>query len=187
PEPSAAEVYAEVGRSFGCQLDLPTIRARFHAAFAQEDERDRAASWRTDPAREERRWRAIVAHTLPDVADPEACFRTLWDYFASPASWQIAADAAAVLAELRRRELRLGIATNFDSRLRPILAGFAELPDDLVLVISAEVGWRKPAAEFFAAVAKAIGVASSEILMIGDDPENDVRAAEIAGMRALLL
>ena len=69
PEPSAAEVYAEVGRRFGSRLDLPAIRARFRAAFAQEDERDRAASWRTDPAREERRWRAIVAHTLPDVGD----------------------------------------------------------------------------------------------------------------------
>src|SRR5207302_11353451 len=97
------------------------------------------------------------------------------------------ADGASDSDELRLRELRLGIATNFDSLLGPILAGFAELPDDLVLVISAEVGWRKPAAEFFGAVVGAIGVASSEILMIGDDPENDVRAAEIAGMRALLL
>jgi putative hydrolase of the HAD superfamily len=186
PSPSAPEVYGTFGRQFGSQQDISTIHERFHEAFRIEEKADQVSGWRTDPAREEQRWRAIVARTLPDVRDCEACFQTLWHYFAQPASWRATNGAGQVLTQLKERGLSVGVASNFDSRLRTVLAGISEFPRDLSIVVSAEVGWRKPAPEFFAAVVDAIGVSPNEILMVGDDEENDVAAARAAGLRAVL-
>ena len=55
------------------------------------------------------------------------------------------------------------------------------------LVISAEIGWRKPSPHFFAAVARAVTCDVSSILFVGDDRANDYDAAIAAGMRAMLI
>ena len=53
------------------------------------------------------------------------------------------------------------------------------------VIISAEVGWRKPAAEFFAAVCRNLGLPGDQILVVGDDLVNDVQGAQTAGLRAI--
>src|SRR5207247_3922572 len=123
PDPPAPAVYAEVGRKCGSRLGVEVIAARFRAAFRAEEETDRAAGWRTDEDREERRWRTIVAATLDGVTDAEACFRELWEHFARPTAWRCDPAAGQVIAELGRRGLAIGIDSNFDRRLRTVLAG----------------------------------------------------------------
>jgi putative hydrolase of the HAD superfamily len=184
PDPPAAAVYAAAGHRFGSKLGEREIAARFAAAFGRQEAIDRARGLRTDEAREETRWRAIVAEVLDDVTDPEACFRHLYEHFARPSAWRAEPDAGATLARLARRGYRLGIASNFDHRLRRVLAGgeFRDLP----LVISAEVGWRKPSAAFFAAVSRTLGVEPRQLLYVGDDPENDYERARAAGCGAIL-
>jgi HAD superfamily hydrolase (TIGR01509 family) len=90
-----------------------------------------------------------------------------------------------VLAALRRRA-RLGICSNFThaETARRILSedGLAEHLD--AVVISEEVGRRKPRAEIFAALAEALGAAPREILHAGDNLSADVAGAAAAGMRS---
>jgi len=187
PDPPAAAVYAAVGRRHGSRLTVEEIGARFAAAFLRQEEIDRAAGWRTDEAREEARWRAIVAETLADAADPAACFAELYTHFARPAAWRCDPDAAATLAALAARVVAVGLASNFDGRLHGVVAGLPELrPVGDRVVVSAEVGWRKPAAEFFRAVQGCVGLPLQEILFIGDDPANDYAGARAAGLRAVL-
>ena len=57
-----------------------------------------------------------------------------------------------VLSTLRDRGFVTGIGSNYDHRLRKVLAGFPALAAAGHVVISAEIGWRKPAPEFFAAI-----------------------------------
>jgi putative hydrolase of the HAD superfamily len=187
PEPPVAVVYRAVGVKYGSRLTAEAIHSRFSAAFRAEDARDRAAGWRTDAAREVERWRRIVAAVLDDVADQDACFRALWDHFSRAASWRCLPGAGSVLAELSSRGLTVGLASNFDSRLRAVVAGLPELAAIGPIVVSAEVGWRKPAAEFFAAVTKAFDCSPEEVLLAGDDFENDYAGATTAGLRAVLL
>jgi putative hydrolase of the HAD superfamily len=187
PDPPPPAVYRDVGRRYGSRLELATIRDRFRAAFRREEERDRATGWRTDDAREQDRWRRIVAAVLDDVTNLEACFRELWDHFARPAAWGCLPGAGAMLADLARRGYTLGIASNFDRRLRTVVAGLPELAPVRHIVISAEVGWRKPAPAFFAALVAAVGCAPGEVLLVGDDYENDYAGATAAGLRAVLL
>ena len=187
PEPSAAFAYAAVARTYGSRLGVAEIAARFRAAFAREEAFDVANGLRTDEGREEARWRRIVAEVLDDVGDPESCFGDLFEHFRLPASWRCAPDVGPVLAELERRGYVLGIASNYDRRLRDVVAGLPELRPARRLVISSEVGWRKPAPAFFAAVRAAAGVPAEAILHVGDDVVNDYDGARAAGLGALLV
>jgi putative hydrolase of the HAD superfamily len=187
PEPEASRVYAEVGARFGSRYSAEDIARRFRAAYQSQEEIDRKAGWRTDEAREIERWRAIVGEVLDDVDDLSGCFVALYDHFRRPQSWACADGVAAVLDQLTRRGLDVGIASNFDERLRHVAEGLPQLQAARHLIISAEVGWRKPSPKFFAAIAEATRLPMESILFVGDDPKNDFDGARAAGMGALLI
>jgi putative hydrolase of the HAD superfamily len=186
PEPLAPVVYASVGRRFGSRLGVETIMKRFRAAFHREDLIDRAYGWRTSEAREITRWRYIVSTVLDDVFDAESCFRELFEHFSRPKSWRCD-PLADILPTLAAHGYMQGIASNYDERLRPVVAGLPELHPLKELVISAEVGWRKPAPRFFAALCKRISSRPEQVLLVGDDRENDFEGARAAGLHAILL
>jgi putative hydrolase of the HAD superfamily len=186
PEPSAVAVYAEVGRRHGSQLEAADIRRRFLEAFRRQEQLDRQTGWRTDECREMQRWRTIVGEVMVDVPQPEACFRELYEHFAQPASWRCAAESGRMLEVLSRRGCALGLASNYDERLRRVLAGMPELAAIRNIVISSEVGWRKPSPHFFDAMCRQVGLTAHEVLFVGDDPENDYEGALAVGCRAVL-
>jgi putative hydrolase of the HAD superfamily len=91
------------------------------------------------------------------------------------------------LGELKRRGLKVGLISNWDARLRPLLR---ELQLDRYfdsIVISAEVGAQKPAPEIFRAAAAQLGVPAETILHVGDSQAEDVAGARAAGWQALWL
>jgi putative hydrolase of the HAD superfamily len=188
PDPPAASVYAAVAQRYGSCLPLDVIEGRFREAFRREEAFDHSTNGlRTDEEREERRWRHIVAAVLDDVTDGEACFRELFEHFSRPEAWRCAPGVAETLAELSRRGYRLGLASNYDRRLRAVAAGLPELRSLDCLVISSEVGWRKPARQFFESVVRQAGVPPEEVLFVGDDPVNDEEGARAAGLQTILL
>jgi len=187
PDPPVAAVYHAAGRRYGSRLTADQVGPRFRATFRAEEDCDRATGWRTDPDREAERWRRIVSAVLDDVTDPEACFRELWDHFARPAAWRCLPDVGPVLGELSRRGVAVALASNFDSRLRSVAAGLPELADVGPVVVSAEVGWRKPARQYFDALVRTLAFAADEVLVVGDDFENDYAGATAAGLPAVLL
>jgi putative hydrolase of the HAD superfamily len=185
PHPDAFTVYAETGCGFGSRLQVPAIRSAFQLAFARQEEIDRGTSWRTSESREIQRWRAIVAEVLPDVTDREGCFQALFAHFARPTSWRPASGAEQVLQQLRARGLPVGLASNFDHRLVTVVKGFAMFGHFQSVIISSEIGWRKPAKQFFDAVCGAMGFAAHELAYVGDDLKNDFAGATQAGMKAI--
>jgi putative hydrolase of the HAD superfamily len=186
PEPPAVQVYTSVGRRFGSRLTAEEIMPRFRTAFAEEEARDRALHWRTSEPRELERWRNIVGRVLDDVANAAACFRELFEHFRRPDAWRLEADTAEVLRTLGCRGYRLGLASNFDSRLRSVLAGIPALEPIERIAISSEIGWRKPAPEFFTALSALLQEPAVATLFLGNDPENDYAGASAAGLHALL-
>jgi putative hydrolase of the HAD superfamily len=186
PEPPAAEVYAAVGRRFGSSLSAHIIQKRFKHAYRREEGADRANGLRTNDDHERGRWRRIVAEVLFDV-DDGCCFEELFTHFSRPESWRCDSQVGPVLSELAGRGFLLGIASNFDNRLRTVVAGRPELTRIRHLVISSEVGWRKPAPAFFEAIARLVELPPAQILYVGDDRKNDVEGARAAGMQSLLL
>lgn len=186
PEPPAAEVYAEVGCRHGSRLGVEDIRRRSRAAFDAEERRDRDAGLRTSEERERLRWRAIVAAVLTDVADFDSCFHELFEHFRRPGAWRCAPGTGRILAALQARGLGLGLASNYDRRLFDVAAGLPELACLDHVVISSEVGWRKPSRRFFEKVCAILRLPAAEILHVGDDPANDYEAACQAGLAVAL-
>ena len=185
PDPPAPVVYAQVGKRWGSHHDPDAIKTRFLRAFELEEQTDRRVGWRTSEARELERWQHIVARVLDDVSDPKGCFQALFDHFSRPEAWRCEPDICPVLTELAHRGFVLGMASNYDSRLHTVMAGKPELRPIEHVIISAEVGWRKPTAEFFAAVCRIVGLPADQILYVGDDLVNDVQGAQAAGLRAV--
>jgi len=186
PEPPVAQAYQRIGQRYGCPRSVEEIRRAFHHALADQEAYDAANGYRTDEERERQRWRAIVSAVLPEVQDAEACFAELWDHFAQPHHWRLEPGSLEVLAHLARKGLQLGLASNFDNRLIGLVQALPDLCDYLDSVwVSSQVGWRKPAAEFYAALGE--GYDPQELLMVGDDRVNDYEGARAAGWHALLL
>ncbi|HVL15518.1 MAG TPA: HAD-IA family hydrolase [Gemmata sp.] len=188
PDPPAPVVYSESARRAGLDIPPDEVRSRWLRAFRAEEAADRLAGWVTSEARELARWRRIVAESVRGVADPDVCFRELFDHFSRPSAWRVDPDAGDVLTALRDRGLVVGLASNYDARLLTVLAGFREL--ELLrdrVVVSATVGHRKPAAAFFTHVVQAAGCERTDVLYVGDDIENDHRGATAAGLNAILI
>lgn len=186
PEPSAAAVYAEYGQRFGSRLEPRVLRERFLEAFTAEEEFDATRQHRTDEQRERERWWRIVTRVLDDVREPGPCFDALYAHFERPSAWRIEPGAREVLQRLSQSGRVVGLASNFDHRLRTVVEGLTELPSLPYLFISSEVGWKKPAREFFEHLTTVLNLSPSEILFVGDDAENDYEGARRAGMQALL-
>ncbi|MFP6762523.1 MAG: HAD-IA family hydrolase [Planctomycetaceae bacterium] len=198
--PDVATTYHQIGRRHGSVLSRSEISTRFSAAFQEAETRDSTA-WRgsdgnrpdtggtllTCESLEKRRWRRIVDSVLPDVDSPDACFDELFEHFGKPSSWACFEDVHPTLTGLQRRGIRLAIASNFDSRLHTVCDGLEPLRTIEHCVVSSEVGFRKPSRSFYDAVLCRIGSAACEVLMVGDDLQNDVCGAQSAGIRAALI
>ena len=91
----------------------------------------------------------------------------------------------ALLRELKRGH-RLALVSNFDytPTARHVLEreGVAELFD--AIIISDEVGWRKPKAVIFELALTRLGVGAQQALMVGDRADVDVAGAQGVGIRA---
>lgn len=188
PDPSAIEVYGAVGATRGFHLAPDEIRSRFLTAYREEEAADKSLNWVTSEAREESRWRRIVGATLQGVPDPDQCFRELFAHFARPDAWRVDSDAELVLTRLRERGLVLGIGSNYDSRLLSVLDGWSALaPVRDRVAISAAIGFRKPARQFFREVVRLAQCKAEEVLFVGDDFGNDYQGAIAAGLEAIRL
>jgi putative hydrolase of the HAD superfamily len=88
-----------------------------------------------------------------------------------------------------RRGLRLAVVSNFDyaptARLVLEREGVAGLFD--AIVVSDEVGWRKPRPEIFHTALDRLGVGPGEALFVGDRADIDVLGAQGVGMQAVWL
>ena len=188
PNPPVAEVYAAAARRQGLTVDPSSVKERFHRHFRNNEVDDQHGPMATDEGSELRRWRRIVGNVLPDLPDADRAFAELWDHFGRPQAWRCFPDVAPGLRALRDSGYPVRIASNFDGRLRgvvaglPALAGFGD-----ILIISSEVGFRKPHPNFYRAACASLDLPPGRVLCVGDDPENDVMGPERTGLRGALL
>lgn len=189
-EPSVVDVYFQTGQKFGSCLTRSHVAERLSTAFHLSERRDlqeKGGSLETSEEHELQRWRTIVASVLDDVRETELCFQTLFDYFGDPAAWRCYDDVFDAVRYVQQRGLRWLIGSNFDGRLRAVCAGLEPLCRADVVVVSSEVGCRKPGERFFEAVVEAAECPRERILVVGDDLENDVRGARQWGLNAVHL
>lgn len=188
PVPAVAEVYAGVARRQGVMLDPAEVKARFQLRFRTDELDELGGALRTDETREQLRWQRIVAGVLPELPEPERAFRELWKHFGQPQAWRCFDDVAPAFHALQSAGVRVWVASNFDARLRSVLEGLSPLADWADrLVISSEVGYRKPHPAFYQAGCARLELEPAEVVCVGDDLENDLQGPKRAGLHGLLL
>lgn len=193
-DPPVADAYAEVGRRHGSGLDRDEVDRRLSAAFAACSERDReagAGGLVTSEELEWSRWRWIVGEVFLELGADGAggavdrCFEELFEHFGRASAWRCYDDVGATVSRIEQLGLGMVIASNFDRRLHTVCAGWPVLKSARAVVVSSEVGWRKPGREFFEALVTACGCRAEEVLMVGDDRVNDVEGALSNGLQAV--
>lgn len=102
-------------------------------------------------------------------------------------AWHVFEDVVPTLEALSARGLRLGVISNWDERLRPLLERLRLAKHFEVIVVSREAGCSKPSGAIFKRAARKLELPTEAILHVGDDRSMDVRGARAAGLSALLL
>jgi putative hydrolase of the HAD superfamily len=111
----------------------------------------------------------------------------LWEAFGRTSAWRVHDDVLPTLEALRGQGARLGVVSNWDSRLSRLLellelAGYFE-----TIGVSHVEGVEKPDPALFLRVLERMGVDASDALHVGDVAELDLEGARAAGIDALLI
>jgi len=97
--------------------------------------------------------------------------------FAGGDAWEVYPEVPAVLDALRDRGLRLGVISNWDTRLPEVLRQLDLARRFDAVVYSSAVGVEKPDSRIFRRALRALGVESRAALHIGDSRLEDAGAA----------
>ncbi|HEY1049192.1 MAG TPA: HAD-IA family hydrolase [Prosthecobacter sp.] len=187
PAEPVGATYARFAAQHGIQTDATAVMQAFRAAWkasppalhpvgqcSEDDDR----GW----------WKALVADVFARVlgvpvavAVLERLFPDLYEHFARPEAWMVYEDVRPALEDLSR-DHHLLVLSNFDRRLRSILAGHELSHFFSQVILSSEVGAAKPHARMFDTALSAAGCAPGECLHVGDDAKCDMVGAESAGI-----
>ncbi len=195
PVDAVEKIYAESARHSGIPLDelVPRIRHHFREQFEKERrEMARGADgfvWSDEL--DQKMWRRLcfaVAEAIPGLtADPQAWYEQLYGHFGESATWRPFPETVETLVRLRAQGVKLGVVSNWDSRLLSILDAMelSGLVD--VVVVSAVVGVRKPGARIFELALEQLGAEPQTTIMVGDSVADDVEGAARAGLSPVLV
>ena len=141
-EPTVTVTYCRILNELsGRTVDETHVRRVLGLRLAERSGHD---DLRTNEATERQFWYDLIAELVPDADRVDACFSALYDHFGRGSNWRCYDDVAATLAGLKSAGLQLVLASNFDERLNAVCAGLEEMSSISRVIISSEIGWRKP-------------------------------------------
>ncbi len=179
PWPSVGAVYAEVASRFGVRADPDRLNRQFAAAWRARRGFDYSQA----------AWLDLVACSFAGIIEPlpTGYFDAVYAQFARPEVWRIFEDVVPTLERLRRQGVRVGIVSNWDERLEPLLEALNLRHCFEDVAVSFRVGHTKPAPEIFQYAAQRFGLPPAAMLHLGDSQVEDVVGARSAGMQARLI
>jgi len=188
--PPRSELFSEVLLDNGLEVDAPTVNkamvkadGHFDEEFALLDGKDEAWFWK--------KYDAFVAQELGfkgDLSKLEKGLSSRFDRIVPEVkSWVAYPDAKPTLESLRKRDFKLGVVSNATDLARKVLDNLELSQYFDFLILSDEVGIRKPSPEIFNIALKAAHARPNRALYIGDKYSVDIVGASRTGMHALLL
>jgi putative hydrolase of the HAD superfamily len=188
------EIYSEFAHKFGVKCDPAQVNAAFYQEFKVADPCVFLGIPSTEiPAQEYQWWRTINQRTfsrlgkIQDFSDFEGFFADLYAYFATAAAWEVYPDTLAALDRWQRQGYKLGIISNFDTRLYQVLDALDLRKYFSSVTISTETGAAKPATAIFQQALAQHNCPAHQAWHIGDSEPQDYQGALSVGMTAWLL
>lgn len=191
---SVGEVYADIAKQFGVKVSGEAVNIAFFRSFAAapppmfpgvklEDIPDCEYNW----------WQHVALETfqrvgvIEEFADFPTFFDFLYSHFATAKPWFVYPDVFPTLEYWQQRGIKLGIISNFDSRLYLVLAALGLEKFFTSITISTEVGAAKPNMQIFTTALSKHDCLAENAWHIGDSFKEDYQGAAIAGLRPILL
>ncbi|MGG6267297.1 HAD-IA family hydrolase [Leptolyngbya sp. AN03gr2] len=191
---SVGQVYREIARKHGVEVDASVIDQSFYEAFkASPPCTFPDVDVVEIPQLEQEWWNTIAQQTfdragvLNKFDDFSSFFSDLYIHFETAKPWIIYPDTLPTLQKLRSLNIPLGVLSNFDSRLYRVLRAL-DLADYFDSVtISTEAGVAKPDPKIFEIALAKHHCEPENAWHIGDSMQEDYQAAKAAGLRGILL
>lgn len=179
PSEPVAITYGRHARARGIAISDAEVAARFPTAFRDSvPQRRLSGDWIAF-------WGEVVALSTGS-RDPDLLV-ALRNHFVRPEAWTIAPGAAECCAAVRARGMGVGVVSNWDHGLRPLLHNLGVTAWVDAVVVSAEIGVEKPDPAIFRHACAALGVDPAHTVHVGDDAQADAAGAIAAGCAAVLL
>ncbi|HEX7463832.1 MAG TPA: HAD-IA family hydrolase [Actinomycetota bacterium] len=189
PHPTFPDLFAEILRREGHEVDARTIRDRMHVVFDRfKQAADTNELWTTSKERSRRFWHDVYDIFLADlgIASP-ALIEKVYGEFSDLANYTLFEDVLPVLEKLSGAGLKLGVVSNFEEWLERLLDELGLTPFFAVRVISGVEGLEKPDPRIFRLAMDRAGVAPEVSVYVGDDPVFDMEPAGDLGMFPVLI
>lgn len=189
-EPSKDVVFHRVLARHGHEVPLAAVTNAVNEAEREYDEE----SANLDGVHEDRFWEEFDRFVLDRLA-----FKGDFSRFAKDVSqefggivpkvesWKEHEDARPLIEDLRTRGFRLGVISNATDLARRVMDHLGLTRYFETIVISDDVGVRKPDTRIFLMAAKLARAAPSRCLYLGDKYAVDVVGARRAGMNSILV
>jgi len=174
-------VIQKVLREFGIKATVAKIRHAEYEALAESQKAKGIQSWNVYFGI----WLKMTGAKEENVKE---IYARLWEIHRQKNLWSLVEESAVeTLAELKKRQYKLGVISNSDGGIKKLLTdcGLAKYFD--TIVDSSVFGIRKPDVKIFEFALKEIKADPVESLFVGDSHEIDVLGAENAGLAAVLL
>ena len=176
------EGYRDAGRRFGLELD-PARYADARAAALLDLEHH------PELDHDEEVWIRFTEDIVRGMGgEGERCREVavaITDGWLESENFELYEDALPVLAELRRRGLKIGLVSNTSRDLDTFVRHHGLDVD--AWVSSGVHGKVKPSPTIFKAILELLEVEPEAAAMVGDSPEDDVAGARALGMRGFLV
>jgi putative hydrolase of the HAD superfamily len=114
-------------------------------------------------------------------------FDEVFQVFEDPHSWALYPETLTVLTKLREEGFELGIVSNFDSRLFPVMRGLGIDGFFDTVTISSMAQAAKPASKIFEIALEKHSMDPGDAMHVGDSVRDDVEGATKAGLIGVLL
>lgn len=191
---SVAEIYLQYAVHHGFRqtpTSLVSITQAFSRAFKDASPPVFAP---TEPAalkQSERLWWFDIVHNVfyrvGMFEGFDEFFEEVFQVFEDPKTWKLYPETEAVLRQLKAQGLELGIISNFDSRLFPVLRGLGIEQFFDTITISSLSQAAKPAPKIFHLALEKHAVDPEDAVHVGDSLKEDVEGATKAGLTGVLI
>jgi len=191
---SVGTIYTEVAGRFGVETDPVALDRAFNRSFkakppfaVPEDKRDRISQYEFDW------WKALAyetfgqAEVLNKFNDFEGFFAELYRVFATADTWFLYEDALPSLQYWQEEGIKLGIISNFDSRIFSVLESLGLGDFFSSITISSLTGVAKPDRKIFEQALSHYGCLPSQAWHIGDSLREDYEGAKAVGIIPFLV
>ncbi len=191
PYPSVAEVVREVLEDEGHVRDLDAIDEYLPLVDAYyEDRYQTDDTFWTSETETSGVWvgmYSLLCRRLGIEEDAERIAARVYDEFGSATRWSAYPDVGPAFERLGARGLKLGLISNWDTRLAGLIEGLGLSAHLSAVVSSAQVGLHKPDPRIFELACDRLGVAPAEAAHVGDHRYADIVGAEAVGMLPVLI